>query len=125
LKPGGRIILLAPCPEGVGGEQFTKWLKLGGRAEIIAGLRRQSEINGQTALSTREKAPCAHIVSEMSEDDVALLGATQAASLQSAIDAALSELAGAGRPDPTYYLMPAAAYSVPILEVEVGSGLSP
>src|SRR5690606_23695176 len=26
MAPGGRIILAAPCPEGLGSRQFTKWL---------------------------------------------------------------------------------------------------
>lgn len=124
VKPGGRIILLAPCSEGLGGDQFTKWLELGGRAEIIAGLRRQSEINGQTALSTREKAPRCIMVTELSEEDVALLGAIKEPSLQRAIDTALAGLR-AENPEPTYYLMPAAAYSVPILGGREGSGLTP
>ena len=51
LKPGGRILFVAKCEEGLGGEQFAKWIRLGSRAAVIAGLRRQSEINGQTALS--------------------------------------------------------------------------
>jgi nickel-dependent lactate racemase len=57
LRPGGRIVLAAPCREGLGGEQFVQWLRLGDRPAIIAALRQRSEINGQTALSTIEKGP--------------------------------------------------------------------
>jgi nickel-dependent lactate racemase len=68
VKPDGRIILLAPCPEGLGGDQFAKWLRLGSREAIIAGLRKESEINGQTALSTIQKAPITYVVTEMTDD---------------------------------------------------------
>ena len=112
LKPGGRVVLLAPCPEGLGGEQFVKWLRMGDKAAIFAGLRRNSEINGQTALSTVEKAPSTYLVTELSDDDVRLLGARKAARLQDAIARATADVA---RSDFTYYTMPSAAYTVPML----------
>ena len=121
VKPDGRIILLAPCPEGLGGDQFTKWLRLGSREAIIAGLRKESEINGQTALSTIQKAPIAYIVTEMGEDEVAMLGATRVDSLDASVSRALADLAAAGRTDPTIYLMPSAAYTVPFPKLE-GAG---
>lgn len=114
VKPLGLIIMLAPCPEGIGGEQFEKWLRLGDRASIIAELRIQSEINGQTALSTREKAPIMHIVTSMNDDQIDLLGATKAQDLDSAIEAALADLANSGIQNPTYRIMPNAAYTVPV-----------
>ncbi|MCH7739158.1 MAG: nickel-dependent lactate racemase [Chloroflexi bacterium] len=113
VKPDGRIILLAPCPEGLGGEQFAKWLRLGSREAIIAGLRKESEINGQTALSTIQKAPITYIMTEMTDGDVAMLRARRAASLGDAVSKAIADLAAAGRPEPTCYLMPSAAYTVP------------
>jgi nickel-dependent lactate racemase len=116
VKPDGRIILLAPCPEGLGGEQFAKWLRLGSREAIIAGLRKESEINGQTALSTIQKAPITYIVTEMTDEDVAMLGARRADSLDDAIGKAITDLAAVGRPEPTVYLMPSAAYTVPFPE---------
>ena len=115
MKSGGKIILLAPCPEGIGGEQFQQWLHLKDRASIIAALRKQSEINGQTALSTREKAPHMILVSEMNDHDVALLGATSAPTLQEAIQTVLKTLHQNGTEFPTYYLIPSAAYTVPKL----------
>jgi len=113
LKPGGRIILLAPCPEGIGGENFKKWLLKGNRSSIIKGLREQSEINGQTALSTREKAPSTILVTEMNENDIALLGTVQVHSLEHAIERAIHDLRQHGIHNPTYTLMPSAAYTVP------------
>ncbi|MEE8045739.1 MAG: nickel-dependent lactate racemase [Dehalococcoidia bacterium] len=113
VKPGGRIILLAPCPEGLGGEQFAKWLRLGSREAIIAGLRKESEINGQTALSTIQKAPITYVVTEMSDEDVKMMRGRTTESLDDAINSAFADLAADGRPDPTVYLMPSAAYTVP------------
>lgn len=115
VKPAGRIILLTQNLEGLGGEQFTKWLRLGGPTAIIAGLRKQAEINGQTALSTLEKAPITLFVTEMSAEDVALMGGRKAPSLQDAVIIAKKELAAAGVSSPTCYLMPSASYTVPFL----------
>ena len=115
VKPEGRIILLTPCPEGIGGEQFKKWLRLGDRASIIAGLRKESEINGQTALSTREKAPIMLMLTEMIPEEVAMLGATKVENLDQAIQSALESLTESGISAPTYRLMPSAPYSVPVL----------
>lgn len=114
VKPEGRIILLATCPEGLGGNNFEKWLHLGDRAQIIAALRQQSEINGQTALSTREKAPITYLVSSLSDEDVSLIGAQKARTLDDAIERALSDLQSAGIEEPSYRIMPSAAYTVPI-----------
>lgn len=114
MKPNGRIILIAKCEEGLGGDNFAKWIRLGDRASIIAQLRKQSEINGQTALSTIEKAPMTLMVTDMPAADVELLGARKADSLEAALNLARTELARDGQPDPAYYLMPNAAYTVPL-----------
>lgn len=113
VKPSGRIVLVAPCEEGLGGEQFAKWLRLGDRAAIMAGLRDHAEINGQTALSTREKAPITIMVTGLEESETALLGARKAASLEEALDIARCDLEQTGCRQPTFYLMPSAAYCVP------------
>ncbi len=115
MKPGGRIILAAPCPEGLGSERFGKWLALRERAKVIAELRKNSEINGQTALSTLEKSPSTLFLTEMGTEDVALMGGRKAANLEHAIDTALTELARNGVKKPSVYVMPTAAYTVPML----------
>ena len=76
---------------------------------IIAALRQQSEIYGQTALSTREKSPSAIMVTGLSDEDVRLIGARRADSLDAALDMVRRELPA----DATYYLMPSASYTVP------------
>ncbi|HNR35038.1 MAG TPA: nickel-dependent lactate racemase [Candidatus Hydrogenedentes bacterium] len=113
VKPDGRIVFVARCEEGLGGEAFSKWIRLGDRQAIIAGLRRHSEINGQTALSTVEKAPIALFVTDMTDEDVHTLGGRKSPTLEQAIATALSELAP--RSPITGYIMPSAAYTVPLL----------
>ena len=113
VKPDGRIVLVTPCSEGLGGEQFAKWLRLGNRSAIIAGLRKQSEINGQTALSTVEKAPITLMVTDMSDGDVGRLGARKVSTFQEAVNIAFDEVNATGVSEPTYYVMPSAAYTVP------------
>jgi nickel-dependent lactate racemase len=114
-KPNGQIILLAPCPEGLGGEQFEKWLRLGSTDEIIRQLRQQSEINGQTALSTIEKAQRCIMVTEMSDSDVTKLGAVRAATLDDALALARERLVEDGISESSVITMPEAAYSVPAI----------
>ncbi len=113
VKPDGRIVFIARCEEGLGGEAFAKWIRLGNREAIIAGLRRHSEINGQTALSTVEKAPIALFVTDMTDADVLTLGGRKSPTLEQAIATVLSELAPRG--PLTGYVMPSAAYTVPML----------
>jgi len=116
MKPGGSILLGCPCPEGIGGRNFEKWLELGQRSEIIAGLRIQSEINGQTALSTREKAPHSTLITEMDDSAVGLLGANRRESLQIAVDEWISIQNQADFSSVRCIIMPNAAYTVPILD---------
>ncbi|HOD50666.1 MAG TPA: nickel-dependent lactate racemase [Candidatus Hydrogenedentes bacterium] len=116
VKPNGRIVLAARCEEGLGGEQFEKWLRLGSREAVIEGLRRRSEINGQTALSTIQKAPITWFVTDLAPQNVALLRARKAESLQDALERAREELATAGVPAPTCYVMPSASYTVPFAD---------
>jgi len=115
VKPTGRIVFLGRCKEGLGGEQLAKWLRLGSREAIIAGLRKEAEINGQTALSTIEKAPMALFVTEMAGRDVALLKGTKAHSLDEALELAREALEPRDGAMPTCYLMPSASYTVPFL----------
>jgi nickel-dependent lactate racemase len=114
VRPTGRIILLTAAPEGYGGNRFEEWLRLGSRARIIAELRKSAEINGQTALSTVEKAPITLFITELSDAQVRLMGGRRTPSLQEALNQARAELAAEGCTEPTVYLMPAASYTVPI-----------
>lgn len=116
VKPNGRIVLAAPCPEGLGGEQFAQWLGLGSPEAIITELRKRAEINGQTALSTRQKSAITLFVTEMDDAAVSQLGGRRADSVAAAVSLALQEIRADGNPAPTLYSMPAAAYTVPFLD---------
>ncbi|MDZ4857634.1 MAG: nickel-dependent lactate racemase [Candidatus Hydrogenedentes bacterium] len=111
MKPGGCIILLAPSLEGLGGEPIEKWLRLGSVDAIIAALRASSEIYGQTALSTLEKAAQAIMVTNLPSASVGILGARKAVSLDDALRIARREYGDHA----TYYVMPSASHTVPIL----------
>jgi len=119
MKPGGRIVFLTRSPEGFGGNKFAQWLSLRTPEAIIRALREDAEINGQTALSTVEKARSALFVTALSSDAVALLGGRKAEGLQEALNTARADLRASGVARPTCYLMPSAAYSVPVHEATV------
>ncbi|MBX7254765.1 MAG: nickel-dependent lactate racemase [Candidatus Hydrogenedentes bacterium] len=129
MEPGGRIVLLASCAEGLGSERYASWLRLGSAKAIIRELRKASEIYGQTALSTVEKGPSAILVTELPDQAVSLLGATKAATIAEALEMARADLFEAGISNPTYYVMPSAAYTVPFVvgsedKAQVTPGLS-
>ena len=113
MKTGGRMVFITPAQEGLGACGFREWLALGSRHAVIRRLRESAEINGQTALSTLEKAPHAVMVTEMEEAEVRLTGARKADSLQAAVDHCLRELTGAGVRNPSVCLMPSASHTVP------------
>ncbi len=114
IKLNGRILFLAPAPEGYGGHGFEKWVHLGSAEAIMKQLRTQAEINGQTALSTLQRAPQAWFITEMNCDQVKLLGGVKADSLDTALQACQIFFERIGNHNPTYYIMPSAAYTVPV-----------
>ena len=114
IKPNGRIIFLAPAPEGYGGHGFEKWVRLGSATAIMKQLRVQAEINGQTALSTLQRAPNTWFVTELDCDQVKLLGGLKADSIESALQECHTFFDRIGNFNPTYYIMPSAAYTVPV-----------
>jgi nickel-dependent lactate racemase len=116
VRPDGRIIFLAPCPEGFGGSKFDAWVRLGTPGAVIAELRKNAEINGQTALSTLEKARIAVMLTELTDPQATLIGARKTVGLASAIALVRDELRQQGIERPTCWLMPSAAYSVPMPE---------
>ncbi len=116
LKPGGLIVLHAPAPEGLGGTGYRRHLEMGSPAAIIEALRRQADINGQTALSTLQKGPHTLLVTKMSAQKVRLLGAEKADTLEAALERARERFAAAGIFQPTCYVMPAAGMTVPLVQ---------
>lgn len=113
VRPGGVVVLVAPCPEGLGSESIRRWLALGSPAAIISGLAEAADINAQTALSTLLRGRRAVLVTEMSETDVALTGMHRAATLADAVVFARQRLPAERRCSPLVLPMPEAWLTVP------------
>jgi nickel-dependent lactate racemase len=115
LKPGGRVILLAPAPEGLGGKGFRRYLEMKRPEAVIEELRNNADINGQTALSTLQKAPQTILISVMAGEEAAWLGMDHARSLAEAVSRAKEYFRQCGITQPTCYVMPEAGITVPLL----------
>lgn len=116
IGPKGRIILVAPCPEGLGNERFRYWITRNTIKEIYQGLRQSPEVLGQTALSTRARGSRAILVTDMNMKDIADLGIRTEPDLDSAISAVLKDFRQIGTNRPSYYLMPHALSLVPFID---------
>ena len=115
VKENGLIILIAPCPEGLGDERFRYWVKKNDIAEIYSELRRSSEVLGQTALSSKTRGRNAILMTEMNSMDISDLGIRTAPDLESAVKTAMDDLKQNNTEKPSYFLMPEARHSVPFL----------
>ena len=109
----GRIVLAAPCREGIGDDRFRHWVTQPSVEAIYRGLREAPEVLGQTALSTRLRGERTVLVTEMSAKDAADLGIETAPDLESAIVRTLRHLGPATGRLPAYYVMPHAHHTVP------------
>ncbi|MCK5862776.1 MAG: nickel-dependent lactate racemase [Candidatus Hydrogenedentes bacterium] len=114
LKPGGRIILLAPAPEGLGASGFRRYLEMGEPERIASVVRQHPDVNGQTALSTLQKTGKTLLVTELNHKEVALLGAEKMNSLEEALLRTHDYFNAQGISHPTCYVMPNAGNTVPI-----------
>ncbi len=115
-KPGGLILLATPAEEGYGGNKFADWLALGSRSAIIAALRQHAEINGQTALSTLEKARRTVFLTRMAPELVDAMGGRCVDSLVAGLEMLRQDFAQAGIERPSCLLMPSASVTVPVLQ---------
>ena len=55
LRPGGTLILVAACPEGLGDEEFRQGILAASERELAASLLADYRVYGQTALAWRRK----------------------------------------------------------------------
>ena len=90
LREGGVMILLAQCRDGYGHPGFFKWFRFGTLEEFESELRKNYEINGQTAYSAMQKCKRFRIilVSDLPQNEVNSMGITPAGSLVEAIELA-------------------------------------
>jgi nickel-dependent lactate racemase len=118
LRDGGVMILLAECRDGYGNATFFNWFRFRDPAAFETELRRNYEINGQTAYSLLLKAQKFRIilVSSLPGEEVAAMGMIPARCLDEAVATSQSML-------PAEY----AAYIIPeggtVLPVFQGEGL--
>lgn len=112
-NPYGKIIFIAPCIEGLGGYQFQKWIEIGNPEQLVAHLRKNGEVNGQTVISTLEKSPYTYFLTEMDEKMVHLLGGKKIGSIEEGFQLACQELKKIGISKPSWIFLPHASYSVP------------
>ena len=91
LRPGGTMVVLAACPEGMGHPTFFPWFRFRSEREFREELVRNYVINGQTALALFEKTRRYHIhlISELPVEQAAATGLKPAASLSAALKEAL------------------------------------
>jgi len=115
-KPGGLILLATPAEEGYGGNKFAEWLALGSREAIITALRRNAEINGQTALSTLEKARRTVFLTRMAPELVTAMGGRRVECLADGLEMLRRDFVRFGIERPTGLVMPSASVTVPMFQ---------
>ena len=94
VKEGGTIIFIAACRDGFGYPTFFDWFRYQDLDEFEAALRKDYQINGQTAHAVLTKARRFRVVliSELSAAETERMGMEKADDLQSALDRVLPEL---------------------------------
>ncbi|MBA2379838.1 MAG: nickel-dependent lactate racemase [Blastocatellia bacterium] len=102
-KPGGTIIFLAACPDGLGRSDFMKWFEFGNSSSLAERLCDGYEVNGQTAWTLLKKAESfdIQIACSLAEDDVAKMGMRKIDDLKRTLEQ--SDGAGTG------YIIPSAS----------------
>ena len=114
VKSGGDVIFTASCPEGLGSENFQKWvMKYNGLNEMEAALRHEFELGGHKAYTISRLLQKARVflLSELPLELIEKIGFIPISSLQQGIDMVLSEK----KVDLTY-VMPQASLSIPVLD---------
>ncbi|MFC1479144.1 nickel-dependent lactate racemase [Planctomycetota bacterium] len=108
LSPDGVLIMAAECREGLGKEDFLKWLKADDLDAVEKKLRESYCIEGHTAYCFRRKSgsACIHLVSELDPDTVRQIGCIPFQTIEEAVDAGLSLLQKNGITDPSILFVP-------------------
>ncbi len=101
LKPGGVLFLVAECAEGIGNEEFLKWLDFSSPDDMEGALRKKFVINGYTAYATREKTRNCRVVmlTELEGENVKRMGMTPVSSFEEGLKLCVelcADLAGKG-----------------------------
>ncbi|MEE4252409.1 MAG: nickel-dependent lactate racemase [Desulfuromusa sp.] len=113
LKEGGTIIFLAACRDGFGYPTFFDWFRYQDLDEFEAALRKDYQINGQTAHATLSKARRFRVilVSELNDEQTRKMGMEKANDLDSALDLVMPKLAA----DAEIVVIPDGGMVVPVI----------
>jgi len=117
LKDGGVTILVSKCRMGVGEEAFLDLLgSAGSPEEIMKKLEGEYKLGYHKAAKMAQIATWASIygVSDLPPETMKKAHLKPFATVQEALDAAISEMRGKGR-DPTLVIMPAGSLTIPLV----------
>ena len=113
LKPGGQMILLAKCAEGIGSTTFEEWAdKYRSFDELEAAIRREFVLGGHKAYAVAKllKQGKVYLVSELDPKKARLLGFIHVSSLNEALEAVYGD-----NRDQSTYIIPQGSLVVPRL----------
>ena len=106
-RENGTILLLAECADGLGRPDFLKWFSEKDSQALALRLRKEYEVNGQTAWALLSKAERyrIHLISSLRDDDVRLMRMLPAHSIEDVVATDYPE---------TGYIMPRGAAVLPL-----------
>ena len=114
VSPGGVIILLAKCPEGLGSATLEEWLdKYSTPEEVYEAVRSDFVIGGHKAYALTRLTQEARIimVTDLPAETVKKVHYTHASNITEAMDLARNFL---GKEKPSAYIMPQASLTLPL-----------
>ena len=113
LQPGGMMLVVAACADGVGQSDLLRWFAYPDRAQHLRALHGDFTVPGQTALALREHAARAevHLHSTLSPDLVARTGMRPVAH----VDEFFAAVARRHGRDVEGYLLPHGARYLPVV----------
>jgi len=112
VRPGGIILLVAECGEGMGNRVFEEWMEdPGGPDAIVARLRREFVLGGHkaAAIALAMQQADVYLVSEFPQDAARSMGFYPFDFLGDALHAALKRLGS----EPSIVVMPEGASTLP------------
>ena len=114
LKPGGVMVLVAACSEGLGHPDFFRWLRFQDPMEMEFELRKHFQVNGQTAYATLVKAKRAKtlLLSELPDAVVRSMSMSPVHTIEEALSEAYQLLGES----PSTYVIPHGSAVLPWVE---------
>ncbi|MDO4518612.1 MAG: nickel-dependent lactate racemase, partial [Bacillota bacterium] len=119
VKPGGKIILLGSCKEGLGQSVFEEWILSAKRPrDLIDRVKSNFRLGGHKAAAIAMVLERAEIklISDLSPELVKSIFMTPYESLQIAVDEALAELREEGIDNPSIIVMPYGGSTLPVIK---------